>query len=80
MRLRPFTRNLAAPFFGGLHRLAVNDGSAGTAPDPGRQVGKEGFGPLPGPILTPGAEVMEDNAPRWQSWGSIRQEQPVRST
>ena len=23
-------RNLAAPFFGGLHRLAVNDGSAGT--------------------------------------------------
>ena len=65
-------RNLAAPFFGGLHRLAVNDGSAGTGcPTLGlSQVGKEGVvGPLPGPILTPGAEVMEDNAPRWQVVG-----------
>ena len=72
-------RNLAAPFFGGLHRLAVNDGSTGTGcPTLGlSQVGKEGVvGPLPGPILTPGAEVMEDNAPRWQVVG----QHPPRAT
>ena len=67
------------PFFGGLHRLAVNDGSTGTGcPTLGlSQVGKEGVvGPLPGPILTPGAEVMEDNAPRWQVVG----QHPPRAT
>ena len=65
-------RSLWAPFFRGLHRLTVDDGRAGTGlatlglPQLGVQ---DAMYPLPGAITTPGPEVVEDNAPRWQVVG-----------
>ena len=95
VRLRPLQGcprryGIAAPSLVYTDPLAVNDGSTGTGcPTLGlSQVGKEGVvGPLPGPILTPGAEVSLSPQRRQvktmrqggRSWGSIRQEQPVRT-
>ena len=59
-------RSLWAPF-PGLHRLAVDDGRAGAGlPALGlSQLGMQCvMRPLPGAITTPGAEVMEHDAPR----------------
>ena len=59
-------RNLWAPFFCSLHRLAVNDGSAGTglATLSLSQCGVQGVvPPLPGSVPAPSAEVVEDDAP-----------------
>ena len=65
-------RSLWAPFFRGLHRLAVDDGRAGTglATLSLAQLGvQDAMYPLPGAITTPGAKVMEHDAPRWQVVG-----------
>ena len=65
-------RNLWAPFFRGLHRLAVDDGRAGTglATLSLAQLGvQDVMYPLPGAITTPGTEVMEHDAPRRQVVG-----------
>ena len=65
-------RNLWAPFFRSFHRLAINDGRAGTGlatlslPQGGVQ---RAVGPLPGAITTPGTEVVEDDAPGRQVMG-----------
>ena len=64
--------SLWAPFFRGLHRLAVDDGRAGAGLTPLSlpQGGVQGaVGPLPGSIPAPGAEVMEDDAPGRQVVG-----------
>ena len=64
--------SLWAPFFRGLHRLAVDDGRAGRGfpsggfPNPGTQ----GLPyPLPSPIISPLPKVPPDRAPRWQVVG-----------
>ena len=65
-----------APFFSGLHRLAVDDGRAGCGlsaccfPN----LGPQGlFYPLPCLVISPVAEVPSDRAPRWQV---VRQQTP----
>ena len=65
-------RTLWAPFFRGLDRLAVDDRRAGTglAALSLSQRGVQGVvGPLPSSVATPGAEVVEDDAPGRQVVG-----------
>ena len=72
-------RNPWAPFFRGLHRLAVDDGGAGaalTALSLTQRGVQRAVGPLPDTILAPGAEVMEDDAPGRQV---MRQHSPGTS-
>ena len=71
---RPFylRHSRAAPFFSGLHRLAVYDGRAGRGlsarrfPHPGPQGRLHSF---PGPVIPPFAGVPPDRAPGWQVMG-----------
>ena len=65
-------RSLWAPFFCGFHRLAVDDGSAGTGLTTLSlsQCGVQGIvRPLPGSVPAPGAEVVEYDTPRRQVVG-----------
>ena len=79
-------RNPEAPFFRGLHRLAVNDGRAGGGlpscgfPNPNPQ----GFlHPFPRPVIPPLPKVPPHRAPRRQIMGqsaSADQGMPPRNT
>ena len=66
-------RNPEAPFFRGLHRLAIDDRRAGRSLSPSHfpNPDPQGFlNPFPGPVISPLPEVPPDRAPRWQVMGA----------
>ena len=72
-------RNLWAPLFGSLYRLAVDDSCAraGPASPDLTGPGPQGvMGPLPGSVPAPSAEVMEGGAPGWQ----VMRQHPPRAS